>query len=331
MNARPLLPVVACVVSLSPRVGAEPGVPQEERPRVSYEAPTSCPDVQVAQSLTGEAFVMRPGGAKQCPSCTRSIVIEEHPSDPARFHVVVSAAVGHREELARPVCSEALAFAAHVLRATHVANETSATASKDHDRPESTEHRPAVEPDASGQRPLRLGVFGSRLLAPYSGESVTLLGAGFGMVLDSWRVSPHGAWLVPRQVEDTGRQTVPLQQSGYAAGLDLCRRAYEHLHACGLGSVRWMTVDPGENWRLERGSEVLVGGALSWLQPLPARLELEVQLGALFAPVPMRFEDAQRNVAYTNPAVEAQLRVGLAWGFDVAQSTPPLNLDRVAK
>lgn len=327
--------ITALCASVSPRVRAEPAAAHRELPRVSYAAPASCPDVQVAQELLGDEFVVQAGTADRCPSCTRSIVIDERTRDAARFHVVVSAAANHREELARPACSDALAFAAHVVLATHVADEqtTRANASgADAPRRQSSRERANATPrEGNTEPPFRVGVFGSLLIAPATGERVTLLGGGLGVLLDAWRVSPHVAWIGPREVQSTLGETVPLNQLGYAAGIDVCRRAYARLHACGLGSVRWMTVDPGSIYTKQAGSEVLVGGAIGWLQDLPARFELEVQLGALVAPVPMPFQDQQGQTIYTNPAVEAQLRVGLAWGFDVASTAPRSGAEPVSR
>lgn len=335
LNLRHCLHVAALGVCVAPRVAADPAVASGERSRVAYAAPASCPNVSVAQELLGDGFVVQSGPAEACLSCTRSIAIEERPGDSARFHVVVSAADDHREELARPVCSDVLAFAAHVVLATHVEDERAprSNPSRADDTKSQGSPQLAAFPrrDVSTERPFRVGVFGSGLLAPASGETFVLLGGGAGIVHGPWRVAPHLAWIAPRDVESPLPGAVPMKQEGYAAGIDLCRRAYANLQACGLGSVRWMTVDPGPNWSKRAGSEVLFGAAVSWLQALPVRLELELQLGALIAPVPMPFQGDQRQQIYTNPAFEVQLRVGLAWSFGAPWDTPSGQFEPVSR
>lgn len=64
---------------------------------------------------------------------------------------------------------------------------------------------------------------------------------------------------------------------------------------------------------------------------LRLRLDLEPQLRAWVEPVPMPFQDEQGRKIYTNPAVEAQLRIGLAWSLGAPWDTPNDELEPVSR
>lgn len=259
----------------------------DERCAIAYQAPSTCPSAAAMSEAAGPHF--RVVTSSTCPDCVSRVNISPA-TDGSPEYVLQTG-----DEFTRsPDCAELVKIAGFTVRSSHV-------------------HRPAVATPPF----LFLGAHVGQVIAR---DLQWVFGAQVGVRLfDDWLIRPHVGWIPESRVTvSINNDRLDPTFEGYQGGLDVCRLVANWAGVCAQSSFESFRVVPSstEYWIAPYASQVMFGLGATLQTRVASDLLVQLQPAAFYAPKPAQILDSDWSVPfYERPALQVQLRAGLAWGF----------------